>query len=82
MRSTDDNSGFRREVGNPEPVKFDQDTGSGGLTDGNSNQTSHRDLTESLDSSEPEFQQHLGVEGCAKGRLQSPETQTKHHIRI
>ncbi|XP_038643830.1 zinc finger protein 875-like [Scyliorhinus canicula] len=29
---------------------------------GNANQMSHCDLTESLDSSEPEYQQHLGVE--------------------
>ncbi|XP_072358355.1 uncharacterized protein [Scyliorhinus torazame] len=76
MRSADDGSGFWQSGGNPRPVKFSPDTGSGGLTDG---KRKPNNLTESLDTLETELQQYLGVEvsqdvqrGCFKVRKRKP----------
>ncbi|XP_072358368.1 uncharacterized protein [Scyliorhinus torazame] len=79
MRSADDGSGFWQSGGNPRPVKFSPDTGSGGLTDG---KRKPNNLTESLDTLETELQQYLGVEGYWKWRISQQKTQTKHHIEL
>ncbi|XP_041036950.1 uncharacterized protein LOC121273867 isoform X2 [Carcharodon carcharias] len=48
------------------------------LKAGNSNQTTDQNLTESLNSSEPE----INFTGHKNGRISNLESETKHHIRI